>query len=61
MTPEAKDSLKKSHKPTKASTEKPFHECGHPPKSVYTSIPKTESHQEKSIVRAIPTIPTLIL
>jgi len=34
MTPEAKESLKNSQRPTKASAEKPVHEYGHPPKSV---------------------------
>ena len=61
MTPEAKDGLKNSQRPIKASAEKPVHERGHPPKSGYPSIPKTESHHEKPIERAVPTIPFLIL
>lgn len=61
MTPEARESLKNSQRSTKASAEKPVHECGHPPKRVYPSIPKTDNHHEKSIVRAVPTIPILIL
>ncbi|GER47156.1 seven transmembrane MLO family protein, partial [Striga asiatica] len=58
ITPEEAESLRKSHRPAKASREKPVHVSGHPPHTVYSSRPNTTTHQEKLSVSAVPIIPS---
>lgn len=57
MTPEAAESFMNSHRPPKASMEKPVHVSGQLPHAIYPKRQKIPTHHEKFRVNTVPIRP----